>query len=111
MQKILKFKIKTGVTFKTIYAYEGSYRNLMALLKDRFYIEDFGECGGLGRCATCSIICLNRPVSNDDFEGNELATLSKLGLDTRNVRLSCQILLDDTINGLEFELLENELFF
>jgi 2Fe-2S ferredoxin len=35
------------------YAYE--YRNLMALLFDKIYIEDFGECKGMGRCGTCAV--------------------------------------------------------
>lgn len=31
----------------------------MALLYDKFYMEDFGECKGIGRCGTCHIHILN----------------------------------------------------
>lgn len=35
--------------------YEGEYRNLMVLLHYKMYIENFGECKGMGRCGTCAI--------------------------------------------------------
>lgn len=32
--------------------YLQQYRNLMVLLNNSIYLENFGECGGQGRCAT-----------------------------------------------------------
>ena len=38
-----------------IKTYTGEYRNLMALITDKMYVEDCGECKGMGRCGTCGM--------------------------------------------------------
>lgn len=59
--------------------YTSEYRNLMTLLCDKIYVDSFGDCGGMGRCATCAveIIESNKPLPKSDR--NEEATLSKSG--------------------------------
>lgn len=86
----------------------GRYRNLMQLLKDNYYLESFGSCGGMGRCATClvklhavseqNLICLDR---------NEEATLAKLGVVRRGFRLSCQILISSALHGATVTLVDS----
>ena len=39
--------------------YEGEYRNLMMLIFDSLYTEEFGECKGMGRCGTCLVEVLS----------------------------------------------------
>jgi len=39
------------------YAHE--YRSLMALIYDKVYLEDFGDCKGIGRCGTCHVLLLD----------------------------------------------------
>lgn len=77
-----------------------------ATLKDNLYLDDFGECGGVGRCSTC-IVKTNRIKGNSLLkERNEPVTLSKMGYTDDNIRLSCQLLISDDLNGAEIEILE-----
>lgn len=39
--------------------YWGEYSDLRTLINVKLRLDDFGQCGGLGRCATCMVnICL-----------------------------------------------------
>ena len=53
---------------------KNEYRSLMVLIKDKLYPDGFGECGGLGRCATC-IVRLEKEITG--MERNESTTLSQ----------------------------------
>lgn len=46
--------IKAGEV-NLVKTYLHQYRNLMVLLNNSIYLENFGECGGQGRCATCMV--------------------------------------------------------
>ena len=88
----------------TILTCQGEYRNLMALLYDKIYMEDFGECKGTGRCGTCLIHLIN---SSDELlkrEGNECTTLNKMGSISANSRLACQLMIDKKLHGLQIEI-------
>jgi len=85
--------------------YPHEYRNLMMLIYDRMYPEDFGECKGIGRCGTCHV-----QVSNDSgrlrgTSGNETATLSKTSLVSESSRLACQIPIDEKLDGVVITLM------
>lgn len=86
-----------------IATYRGEYRNLMALLYDKFFIEDFGECKGVGRCGTCHVYILDGKKEWLEMEGNEPATLSKMDSVRPNSRLACQIMIDEKLHGLRIE--------
>lgn len=88
------------------YAHE--YRSLMALIYDKVYLEDFGDCKGIGRCGTCHILLLEYNEELLKREGNEQATLSKLSNTQYNSRLSCQVLLDNRVNGLTVEVVPED---
>lgn len=85
-----------------------SYRNLMVLLKDRFCFDYFGECGGQGRCATC-LVKLEGNEDNALYErvGNEEATLVKNGISGNDQRLSCQVLINEKLQGVRVILEES----
>lgn len=80
--------------------YEGEYPNLMMLISDKLIIEDFGECKGIGRCGTCHIYIVNPGQTMLIKEGNENNTLNKLDDRNENSRLACQILINESINGI-----------
>ncbi|MBD0725152.1 hypothetical protein B6A10_08170 [Flavobacterium sp. L1I52] len=84
----------------------GRYPNLMFLLKDELMLESFGECGGVGRCATCVVKTKEIRGNSAIKDRNEPATLSKLGFHETNIRLSCQIYITADLNGAEIEILE-----
>ena len=88
-------------------SYENEYRNLMALLKDKICPEDFGQCGGMGRCGTCLVNISGLPNNADESCRNEQRTLSKMGVIHPATRLSCQIQIDEGLKNVIIELFVN----
>lgn len=81
--------------------YPGEYSNLMALLYDKLFLEEFGECKGIGRCGTCHVYLENAGALPGLRERNEEVTLSRLDDVRANSRLACQILINENVNGLK----------
>lgn len=77
----------------------GEYRSLMALIYDKVYVNDFGECRGMGRCGTCRVSIDGDTATLTGMDRNEAATLAKWDAAGGDVRLSCQILIDEHLNG------------
>lgn len=77
----------------------------MMLIYDKIYVEEFGDCLGMGKCATCLIEIVEAPFQFSSYNRNEETTISKAGLNKENVRLSCQILIDEHINGLKLNVI------
>lgn len=84
----------------------GSYPNLMFLLKEELSLDSFGECGGVGRCATCVVKAIGVKGNAAIKERNEPATLQKMGYDEENIRLSCQLYITKDLEGAAITLLE-----
>ena len=84
---------------------EGEYRNLMVLLYDIIYIEDFGECKGMGRCGTCIVKVEGLPTAVSTLERNEERTLYKMDRQAGELRLACQILVDENLNNITVEII------
>ena len=98
--------IDTEISFRVLYAgvlhtvstHSREYVSLMSLLKDRIYPQDFGECGGVGRCGTCLV-----KIESDQSPsliGKEANTLDKMGIDDPDLRLACQIQVDESLNNI-----------
>ena len=83
----------------TITAYPGQYRSLMMMLYDQIYLEGFGECLGMGRCATCAVSIAFSKIPLTGFNRNETVTLSKEGITDPGIHLSCQIQVDEHLDG------------
>ncbi|MES3017922.1 MAG: 2Fe-2S iron-sulfur cluster-binding protein [Bacteroidota bacterium] len=84
--------------------YQSEYRNLRDLISDKLFIDGFGECGGVGRCATCLVEIDDRPADGDR---NEQSTLAKAGIVNSKVRLSCQIMVDDDLANARVKILDS----
>lgn len=78
----------------------------MYLLKEELQLESFGECGGVGRCATCVIKTEGITGNSALKDRNEPATLAKLGFEETHIRLSCQIYITQDLNGATITLME-----
>ena len=84
--------------------YTAEYRNLMALITDKIYVEDFGECKGMGMCGTCVIEIIKTENEFLSFERNEKATIKNTGITNPNYRLACQILVDEQLKNMTFRI-------
>jgi len=104
--KNINFTVIENGTKIPITTRHGRYPNLMYLLKEELQLESFGECGGVGRCATCVVKTSGITGNSAIKDRNEPATLSKLGFEEANIRLSCQIYITADLNGAEISLLE-----
>ena len=82
--------------------YQHEYRNLMLLLRDKIFPDFFGDCGGQGRCGTCTVKVLSQGNLVNENNRNEETTLKKLDFYEKDLRLSCQILIDENLNKQEF---------
>lgn len=79
----------------------------MCLLLDQLYLDEFGVCGGMGRCGTCVIRIEGLTGASIAKDRNEPVTLARMGYDDENIRLSCQIMINADLDGAEIELLES----
>ncbi|QHS56591.1 2Fe-2S iron-sulfur cluster binding domain-containing protein [Mucilaginibacter sp. 14171R-50] len=85
--------------------YSKEYRSLMMLIYDRIGIEGFGECLGMVKCETCLVEITEKQTEPTAYERNEQATLFKAGHSDNNRRLSCQLMVDESLNGLKVKIL------
>ncbi len=84
---------------------EGEYRNLMMLIYDKIYTEEFGECRGMGRCGTCMVEILSDHSALGSMERNEESTIRKITMPRKDIRLSCQLLINSSLQGIKVKIL------
>ena len=102
-----------NISFEIIYNGEShqittrrnEYVNLMMLIYDQFADDEFGDCRGMGKCGTCMVEILNASEDLASFDRNEVTTLAKMNVNQQNIRLSCQLMIDDKLNGLQIRVL------
>ena len=94
----IEFSVMYRGEMRTVKTFRNEYSSLMALLYDRFYFEDFGDCRGIGRCGTCHVKIAQDNPNLVIRNGNEENTLSKMENVSANSRLSCQILITEAIH-------------
>ncbi len=100
----IQFTIINEEEVYTVKTYTGEYKNLMSLISDKIYVENFGECGGMGRCGTCVIEILDTENNFVFLERNEEATMKKTGITNPNYRLACQILVNEELKNTTFRI-------
>lgn len=105
-RKTIRFTVIENNKKQPIETYVGEYPNLMFLLRDRLYLDSFGECQGMGRCATC--IVKTKAIKGNSIikERNEPSTLFKMGYTDADTRLSCQLFITTDLEESEIEVLE-----
>ena len=86
--------------------YEGEFRNLMVLINEKIFVEDFGECKGIGRCGTCLVIAEGIGDGGSVMERNEKSTLQKCAVQHTNLRLSCQVMINSNLQNACIEIVE-----
>jgi ferredoxin, 2Fe-2S len=91
-----------------IQTFLGEYRDLRALIVDKIFPEDFGQCGGMGRCATCMVEIAGFDSWPEIYQRNEATTLSRLDNKDLSVRLSCQMPVDTDLANRTIRVLESQ---
>ena len=102
----ISFKLINGQEEISVHTHEGEYRNLMVLINEKIYVEDFGECKGIGRCGTC-LVEIDSPQLAPDMDRNEKSTLNKCDVQNDNLRLSCQIMVNEFLQNATVKIVEN----
>ena len=105
-RKIIRFTVVENNQKHHIETYVGEYPSLMFLLRDRLYLDGFGECQGVGRCATCIVQAKAIKGNSMIKERNEPSTLSKMGYTDADIRLSCELFITTDLEESEIEVLE-----
>ena len=79
--------------------------NLMEVVKAYELAEEgtFGICGGMALCASCQCYVLN-DTPLPEMEDAEDAMLSDANFVKENSRLSCQLFVNEQMEGLEIQL-------
>lgn len=85
--------------------YPNEYRSLMMLIYDRIYTEGFGECLGMGKCGTCLIEVIEKKQEPTAYERNGDVNLLRAGHYNKNIYLSCQLMVDEQLDGLAVRIL------
>jgi len=106
---------ETKIVFTVLYysveynlqTFHGEYRDLKCLIQDRLYAEDFGQCGGMGRCATCMVVINGLKGKASLLRRNEAVTLKRMSQEGADIRLACQIPVDDNLSNTVIRVLEN----
>jgi 2Fe-2S ferredoxin len=104
-RKAIFLNIEHEGIVEQVETFPNEYRSLMMLIFDRICPEDFGECAGMGKCGSCTVLIVEDPTAVDDYRRNEAATLKRAGITEKGVRLSCQLLVNENINGCTFKII------
>ncbi len=86
--------------------YEGEFRNLMILINEKIYLQDFSECKGIGRCGTCLVEIERLNGLASSMERNEKSTLEKCAVEKPNLRLSYQIMVNAALKNTVIKVVE-----
>ena len=106
-EKDITLFVEYNGNVQRIETFAGEYRNLMVLIKDQLWVDGMGECGGMARCGTCLVELMNAGenlVAVDDKK--EAAVIKRTVTTHANIRLACQLLIDETINGLQVKVID-----
>lgn len=89
-----------------ISTFEGEYRNLMHLITDKIFVENFGDCKGMCRCGTCLVEVCGLQGESAMMERDEAAIVRSLGPGNENTRLACQLLIDKNLQQATIRIMD-----
>lgn len=104
---VIQFTIRQDGDDTLVRTRTHGYRNLMVLLNNHCYLENFGECGGMGRCATCVVKLSGKEPPLTNLARNEQATLNRSGITDPSIRLACQIPITPELNEKLIEIIDD----
>ncbi len=104
----IMFRVRHENVETVVRTRQGAYRSLMQLLNDAIFLDDFGECGGTGRCGTCLVEVEWADDVSHPRERNEESTLGSLCESHPFLRLSCQIDIDSRLQNARVRVFQEE---
>lgn len=107
--KQIIFRVQHENVETVVRARQGAYRSLMQLLNDTIFLDDFGVCGGTGRCGTCLVEVEWANGVSRPKERNEESTLGSLSESHPYMRLACQIDIDSRLQNARVRISQEEL--
>lgn len=105
-EKDITLFIEYNGSQQVVKTFANEYRNLMVLIKDQLWVEGIGECGGMARCGTCMVELMNAGEHLVLSDAKEAAVIGRNNTSGSTIRLACQILVDEKINGLRVKVIE-----
>lgn len=104
-ERTIVIQVAYNGEFHELRTYANEYRSLMMLIYDRIFTEGFGECLGMGKCGTCLIEITAKRMEPTAYERNGDINLQRAGHSGENIRLACQLLIDEKMDGLAIKVL------
>ncbi|MGC8750825.1 2Fe-2S iron-sulfur cluster-binding protein [Hydrotalea sp.] len=104
----ISFNVFFQHEMKLVHTYTNSYRNLMYLLADQFFLDDFGDCKGMGKCGTCAIEIMDAPNLDMNLQRNERKTLQNIITTELPMRLSCQLFINSNLQNAIIKIIESD---
>jgi len=104
IKNFIDFILVQGDDEIRVKTYPREYPDLRMLIKDYLKRDDFGQCTGMGRCATCMVTI--SPNASHVLTQNVRLSNPRLTKDTgRVVKLSCQVIINDELANKSISIL------
>lgn len=87
--------------------FRGEYRDLKCLIQDKLYTEEFGQCGGMGKCGTCLVEISGLTRGSASLIRNETITLERMALSRPCIRLACHVPVNQDLSNLSIKVLSD----
>ncbi len=100
----IKINVKVADTITTLEAPTDMGLSLMEFLKGNEY-DILATCGGMALCATCHVEVLSGYELLPEIGDEEYAMLDTLPNITSTSRLSCQLKLNERLNGITVQIM------
>jgi 2Fe-2S ferredoxin len=104
IKNFIDFILVQGDKEIRVKTYPREYADLRMLIKDYLRRDDFGQCTGMGRCATC-MVTISSNINPVLTQNGRLSNLHQKKDDGRVVKLSCQVIINDELANKSISIL------
>src|SRR5882757_9424019 len=109
IKNFIDFVLVQGDEEIRVKTYPREYEDLRLLIKDYLRRDDFGQCTGMGRCATC-MVTISSNINSALTQNERLSNLHIIKDTDRVVKLSCQVIINDQLANKSISILPGRVF-